>query len=352
MKDEAKENLRGIIGMTDEDASEIEAKLQAISADMPYEAEEAVDEAALEDALDKAITETPAEESAEPVAEEATAEAADDATEALTLPDNYVRSLLASGWSQEDITEQSAALGDEFAKVAEKIHSNRVRESREWAAHGRIAADQASAVKDGPIDAPNPLEELKRIDVEALKAEFGTDEQMTLLLERIAGPLNKTIEAANVMFPSVAESAARQKESEQAALQNEVNGFFDSPDLRGYKDLYGAGPMGDLTDADYQQRMRVMEQADQIRVGASYQGRIVGLTEAMGLAHDSLSADYTAKAIREELKAKVKERSNAITNRPSKVETTVPEAGSQRTEKTRDELNAAAAIALREVFGK
>jgi len=350
MNDEAKENLRGILSMTDEKVADIEAQLQAIASDT-VEADE-VDEVALEEAVEAAITETVADEATKPETQEATDETATEADESLTLPANYVRSLLATGWSQDDIDSQLSVLGKDFEVVAEKIHENRLRESREWAAHGRIAADQASQVKDGPLDDPNPLEELKRIDVDALKEEFGADENMTALLERIAGPLNKTIEAANVMFPSVAESAARQKESEQAALQNEVNGFFDSPDLRGYKDLYGAGPMGDLTDADYQQRMRVMEQADQIRVGASYQGRIVGLTEAMGLAHDSLSADYTAKAIREELKAKVKERSNAITNRPSKVETTVPEAGSQRTEKTRDELNAAAAIALREVFGK
>ena len=109
--------------------------------------------------------------------------------------------------------------------------------------------------------------------------------------------------------------------------------------------------MSDLTDADFQQRMRVLEQADQIRVGASYQGRVVGLTEAMGLAHDSLSSEYTAQAIREELKARVKERSNAITNRPTKIETTENAPASGRGEKTRAELEQNAAAALKNLFG-
>ncbi len=350
MNDEAKENLRGILSMTDEKVADIEAQLQAIASDT-VEADE-VDEVALEEAVEAAITETVADEATKPETQEATDETATEADESLTLPANYVRSLLATGWSQDDIDSQLSVLGKDFEVVAEKIHENRLRESREWAAHGRIAADQASQVKDGPLDDPNPLEELKRIDVDALKEEFGADENMTALLERIAGPLNKTIEAANIMFPSVAESAARQKQSENAALETEINAFFTSPDLGSYEGLYGKGPMNGVTDQDFQQRLKVMEQADRIRVGASYQGREVGLTEALSLAHDSVSADFTVQAVRKELQAKVLERSKGITSRPTKIETSENASlAAPKTERTRAELEAHAAEALKKVFG-
>jgi hypothetical protein len=117
--------------------------------------------------------------------------------------------------------------------------------------------------------------------------------------------------------------------------------------------LYGTGPTQSVTDDFFENRMKVLEQADQIRAGASFQGREVGLTEALSLAHDSISASYRVQAIREDIKAKVQQRASSVTTPPAKGSeggsTSAP--SGERPEKTRKEIEDASAIALREIFG-
>ncbi len=353
------ESLKGADHMSDEQLAKIERSLQAIDSGeeshlvrppRPPEPEP------VKVAESVAVVEPVPDESQ--VSIEAAVEHTDSASEVEaasktpTLPDNYIRSLLASGWSEQDITEQHASLGDEFVVIAEKVHSKRQSDSREWAAHGRIEANQREAAIDAARQTePDTPTEIERLDVAALKKELGDDPRVMAFVDKLVTQTNKAIEAMNTMMPRVSESAARQEQSEKAALQNEVNAFFASPAVLPYKGLYGIGPTQDTEGDHYTARMRVLEVADQIRVGASFQGREVGMSEALDLAHDSVSADHRVQAIREDIKAKVQKRAQSATTRPSKgSDSGSTSAPAVRTEKTRDEIEQFAQNALRQIF--
>jgi hypothetical protein len=342
------ESLKGTDHISDERIKEIEKVLQTIDSG---EESHLTDAVKVTEPEPKPVAESTEIKVDEPqVSTEAAAESTDDAP---TLPDNYTRSLLASGWSAEEITEQHAALGDEFVTIAEKVHERRKIDAREWAAHGRIEANQRAAADDASRqETPDTPSEIERLDIAALKKEYGDDPRIASLIDKLGTQTNRAIEAMNSMLPNVAESAARQDASEKAALQNEINSFFGSPDVLSYKDFYGVGPTQSVNGDHYDSRMRVLEVADQIRVGASYQGREVGLTEALSLAHDSVSADYRVRAIREDIKSKLQERAGSVTTPPSKgSESGNTSAPKVRTEKTRDEIEQHATDALRQIFG-
>ncbi len=349
------ESLRGTDHVDDAKVAEIEAKLQAISTgDASHLSGDPTPEP-LKDEVAPVIVTPPV-----PLIPEATPQVVEAATEPVegevpTLPDNYVRSLLASGWSNDEIISQHSVLGAEFEKIAAKVHEKRTADSREWAAHGRMEANQRAAAEEQakPKESePLPSSELPRVDVEALKKQYGDDPRIAGIIDGLVGPVNKSIEAMNAMLPSVADSVERQATSEKAALQNEVNAFFSSPEVLPYGKLYGLGPTQGVDEDAYQNRLRVMEVADQIRTGAAFQNRIVGFTEALSLAHDSISADFRVQAIREDIKQQVQQRAASVTTPPSKGSVTgsVSAPAPPRTEKTRAEIEAYAETALREIF--
>lgn len=348
------ESLKGTDHVDDAKIAEIEAKLQAIATgDASHLAGDPAPEPPKDEITPVVVTPpVPVIPEVTPQVVEAAKVKPDEGGSAPTLPDNVVRSLIASGWSPDEITQQHAVLGVEFEKIAAKVHDKRAADSREWAAHGRMEANQRAAAAEPTKESESlPPTELPRVDVEALKKQYGDDPRIAGIIDGLVGPVNKSIEAMNTMLPSVAESAARQEASEEAALQNEVNSFFSSPGVATYKALYGVGPTQGVDEEAYQNRLRVMEVADQIRVGASYQGRIVGFTEALSLAHDTVSADYRVQAIREDIKQKVQQRAQSVTTPPSKGSVTGSvSAPAPRTEKTRAEIEAYAEAALREIF--
>jgi hypothetical protein len=348
------ESLRGIDSVSDEKVKEIEDRLNAISRDEPY-----LDPGPSSEEKTEPAPEAKAEEAQSQVTEEAAESKEPESNDEPTLPDNHIRSLIGAGWTKEEIDEQHSALGDEFLTIAEKVHENRLRESREWAAHGRIEANQRAAAAEKLVEKQEQGQtpsELERVDIDALKREFGNDPRINAMIDSLGGSTNRAIEALQAMMPKIAESQARQEQSEQAALQNEVNSFFNSPDLLAYKDLYGVGPTQSIHDeGHWDARMKVLEVADQIRVGASYQGREVGLSDALSLAHESVSADFRVRAVREDIKSKMQQRQSSITQRPSTQQSNEtaekpPSEGGSR-EMSRKELEDKAQAALRQIFG-
>lgn len=353
--------------VTDEQAREIENKLEVIGGGEVYEVkeepkaeakEEATDEVAVdataepETKVEDKVVESDAKEAADEESDEAGAPSK-PADESPTLPSNYIRSLKATGWDDEEIQRLVEHDFDLAKNTAEKVHENRMRESREWAAHGRIvrAGEPSTPATTEPVPSqPSQTpQQLPRVDVEALKTEFGEDEAIAGIIDRMSGPVNKAIEAMNLILPQVAESAARQKESENATVATEIDTFFKSSDLAAYAELYGVGPTRGVEAEHFQNRMLVMEQADQIRVGASYQGREIGLSDALELAHDSVSSNFQMKAVRAEIKSKVQKRAKAVSLKPSITKSTPP--SGDRSPITRANLEKRSASTLREIFG-
>jgi hypothetical protein len=335
--------------------ADIEARLEAALGGDPASAEvnEAIptQEPVVTDdaASDEPVAEKAADADPAPDAE------SDPAEELPTLSDNVQRAMLGSKWTEEEIKQGFDVYGvDEMNKIADKVYQNHKDNSREWAAHGRMVTDSEAATQPQVTDDSKPNDQLPRIDADALKEEYAHDEAIAQLIDKMAGPMNLSIEAINKILPSIAESKARHQQSEDAVLKQEIDGFFNGRDLAGFSKHYGEGSTESTVDTDaYGNRMKVLQYADQLRVGATYQGRDISLQDALYLAHDAVSGDWKMEAMREDLKTQLQKRAKSVTLKPAESSTSTTSGEAEVSEKpTRKQLEDTSLLALRELFNQ
>lgn len=236
------------------------------------------------------------------------------ADEAPTLPDAHRRSLIAYGWTPDEIEEALTDDPDRFSRTAEKVHSSRVKQSSEWAQLGREKrAEQTPSPNPQPQAGDPAKSSLQAVDVAKLKEEYGDDE----LIDRLATPLNQAVEQINQLLPVIEQSKQLQQQAAEQQLQQAVDGFFQSPSMTSYNELYGES-FSNASQEQFDRRQKVLATADAIIIGAAAQGRQLDFNEAMSHAHDIESAEFRTKAVRDELQGKVQKRTRNITQRPAK----------------------------------
>lgn len=337
--------------VTDEKAAEIEAKLAAIISDEPYVAPEVEATETPEAVVETAPTPVEAAVEENEDAPGSPPEPADKVqSDAPTLPANIRRSLIATGWDEEEIDNNLSVLGPDFIPVAEKVHQKRMDESSQWAAHGRRVREAEPTQED---TSPELSEKLTSMDVEDLKTQYGHDPDMSALIDKMSAKMNTSIEAINQILPIIAEQRAHQQEATDAATKDQVDAFFDSSGLASFDGFYGKGRMQDIEGGFYDHRMLVLQQADALQVGAAEQGRSVSMAEALGMAHDIVSGEFQMEALRAEMKTKMQQRAASITLKPGLSDggDATPIAGEERPEKSRAQMEADAGVALRKLFG-
>ena len=199
--------------------------------------------------------------------------------------------------------------------------------------------------------------EFKGIDLAPLEAEYKDDP--------ILGVIKAQNEQNKQLFDTVQElkaagsartadqpSGTSQAESlaiarETAALQQQIDGFFLSDEIKAYEDFYGklekdATDWKGLTPGQQMNRWTVCDMMDQMMYGAKVQGREMKIDEAMKLAHLSVTEPIREKIIRKELMDKVTKRSKSLSLKPSasaKAESTKPETKEQLEDVTKQRLS-------------
>jgi len=274
--------------------------------------------------------------------------AADDAP---TLPDAYRRSLKAYDWTDDEIDNNLAQLGDGFIATAAKIHSNRNRELADWAAAGRRARERQETGRDNPADSrqdqqasDSPSQGLKPINAEELKERYGDDD----MVDALVGPLNKTIEAINRQAEQLESGRRAAEQAEIERVSKHVDEFFDDDRLSDYSELYGTSQKG-LSEDQLQHRNKVVDTAFDLISGAqALRNQQMNLDEALELAHDVVSKDFNETKVRSKIKKQAKRRSRSLSMKPaSKADDLTKDSGT----KTRSELEAATRQRLAKVFG-
>lgn len=264
-----------------------------------------------------------------------------------TLPDAYRRSLHAYGWKDEEIDQNLEALGERFIDTAARIHTNRNQELTSWADAGRKAREQRQSAPASQGQAQpstnQPPEGLQPVDIAKLKEKYGEDEEE---LVELASRVNATVEQVRQILPQVQQAQRVVQQAEVDALVREIDTFFRDDSLKPFTDRYGDG-QASLTDEQRQNRDAVLDLADAMIEGAQLQGRELSVQQALTYAHDSLTADQQASAVREAVKQEAKRRNRGISQRPSN-------RGSQQSRgpavKTRSDLETATQDRLRAAF--
>lgn len=222
------------------------------------------------------------------------------------VPAAYERSLKAYGWTKEEIADAYKADPANFLRTAAKMHETRNEETRRLSDLGRLAKAQQPA----PVAAPAAVEHTK-FDIDALKKTYGKDEPFIKELERA----NTLFDSMNQVMPWLKESQARQRQAEMDTLGKQVDTFFTDKELEPYASAYGKAS-AELKPEQFANRQKVLETADLLIRGSKVTGKQMSLTDALTLAHDSVSGPIKTQAVRQKIVEQVKTRQAAISLKP------------------------------------
>ena len=148
----------------------------------------------------------------------------------------------------------------------------------------------------------------------------------------IVGVLKQVVEQNQAMAAEVgalrevgpkADAALGKAQAQQdAAISQQIDTFFERPDVTAYGDAYGVVEKGSrdwdtLTQGQIKKRYKVAEQANLIMIGAQQQGMKMPLDEAFERAHFLVTKDVQEATIRKTIKAKAVKRSKSLTLAPT-----------------------------------
>jgi hypothetical protein len=268
----------------------------------------------------------------------------------LDIPEPYVRAAIHSEWTLDEIRTLAKKDPELALKTCKKLYDTVNKSSAEFASFGRKRiTDQ--------VKQPVKKEESKTtvtetpIDLKKLKEEYGDDplvdvvEKLVKRVEELT-PVTTSLETKEV--PSVDQVRAQIKTEDSLRVQ--LNTFFADDSMKLYNEFYGIVPKGEiiwdkLTTEQQQHRWDVINLADQICHGAISLGKEITVEDAMNRAHLSMSQSVLEKAVRDDLKKKVKSRTKTLQPKSSiPVKVTA--------QKSEQDLETKVAGKLTSVFGK
>jgi hypothetical protein len=194
------------------------------------------------------------------------------------------------------------------------------------------------------------------IDVKKLKEDFDLDDKTVALLEA----QNRQIEEATRRNVQPVSQPVQQKPvGPDPNIELQIENFFGGENLKDYSEFYGGLKLGevwgDLKQGQYNNRWRVVEQANMILVGAESMNKQMDPIEALERAHMMVSEPVRERVIRERIKGDVTKRANSMTIKPSagsrSVSKVSSDAGEPKKARTRDELASDVQDRLHSIFG-
>ncbi len=260
-----------------------------------------------------------------------------------------IRAAIHCKWSQEEIEELAKVNPVLAKKTCAKFLESTNDLSKKFSELGKaqVVKEPESKVE------PEPKPEKKTIDFTALEKEYKDDP--------IVGVLKQVVEQNNTLTGEVEtlRSSGSLNESkvdkaqvqEDAAIAQQIDGFFNRPDITEYEDVYGkvekdSKDWDDLTQGQVKKRWSLVEQANLILLGAQQQGMEMPMDEAFERAHLLVTEDVREQTIRKRIKAKSVKRAKSITFEPNS-STKVAGSGT----KTKAEVESKAGQDLQKCFG-
>lgn len=233
-----------------------------------------------------------------------------------TLPAAYRRSLLAEGFTEADIDQNSAASPNGFLNFAKTVHDQRNAKTAAWAEQGRRLAEQEQQgpAQQGAVPGTPALpNQLNLPDIETIRERVEDDK----IVDEIIAPILAVGQTLQQILPTVQQGLQSVQQVEQQRTDDYINKFFSRDEMKPYTKLYG-GPEKDLTPEQVDARQQVIQEAIFIFKGKQASGIDGSVGDALQAAHDTVAADFKEVAVRKSIKKKVKQRNRGIQQRPSK----------------------------------
>jgi hypothetical protein len=231
----------------------------------------------------------------------------------VVLPENFRRAAIHQGWSEDEVSDFFKSNPAQATKTFERIYNSTNFITEQTAALGRIA--QQEAQKRLVAETQQKPKSKFRDVVDTLKKKYGEDDPGLVDMLEVITQQNE--ELYNTVTSLKGQEQPKLSDNDRK-IWDTINGFFNNSNISVYKPFYGeSGTDGQwgrtLTGEQNQNRMKVLEKADQIVAGAQLQGKEMKYEDAMLQAHLVVSDKVRENVIRQDLVEKVKARNNGLT---------------------------------------
>ena len=241
--------------------------------------------------------------------------AAETEVKAEGLPDTYYRAAIHQNWKPDEVKEFYESNPELAKRTFAKIYESVNKVSSEFAALGRLKLEQENKSVQ---NIESEKSQFKGIDVGKLKENYGDSEPLVDVIEQLQKQNKILFDQAQ---QKVSQQAASAQDRNSHAVGQQIDTFFGADDLKLYDDFYGPGKdehnkvaqSEALTPGQKSNRWAVLQLADQIIAGNALQGYDMPISEALGLAHLSVTEPIREQKIREDIISKVVKRSKGIT---------------------------------------
>ena len=255
------------------------------------------------------------------------------------VPEALIHAAQRRGWSEDRIQrliEHDEALAvDTF----EQLQADANHMSQEYAALGRHVSNAGQMIPQPQQQPPSQGDAYRGMQQQQLPPQPGQQQQaqptqqagslqpfafgedvLSPLDEGFANGIAKPIQdylnqIGNVLNNVVAGHDRFIQERQQEVLFAQVDDFFGG--LDGFNDLYGKGGRSEISEPEMIARRRVVQEADMIRAGASFQGLNMTVSEALERAHNIVTSNQQQQKARKKLTDKLKKRDSQITVPPT-----------------------------------
>ena len=233
----------------------------------------------------------------------------------IELPDAYYRAAVHRGWKPEEIKEFFGASPELAKRTFANIYEGVNQSSKEFADLGRLKLEQQ---RQPEKTKESPDTSSKGVDVDKLRETYGKEEPLVDVIVEMQKQ-NKLLVEQNEKQAS--QQQTRVSDKELKVIGEQIDDFFADDDLKLYEDFYGPGKNAtggmtqpnELTPGNRANRAALLELGDQLIAGTALQGREMSVSEALNLAHLSITAPIKEQKIRESIMSKVVKRSKSIT---------------------------------------
>lgn len=235
-----------------------------------------------------------------------------------TLPVGYRRAALARGFTDKEIDEYLATSPsqEDVLGTFKPVFDEWQRDNSLWSERGRqlMAASKPEPKPGEGSDADDENVEPEPIDAEALVEQYGNEDLVKALVPQLNAAIlenRKLKERLDRVEGSVTQSQDAAQTTREETLFNLTQAFFTSDTMKPYNELYGTD-VKTLTEAQVENRMKLLEGADYLIRGALDHGRELTVVEALDRAHSHVSRDSVEAVVRAQIRDKVKARTQVL----------------------------------------
>jgi hypothetical protein len=314
LEDKVDEKMNAIFRSETEDEEDVEDDVDDVDdtdEDDDSSASTAEDEEGDADADDEEVDEND---------DDTSSESEKKTDETLTLPAAHIQTALRLGMSEEEVKEHFDKDPKFMISALEKLHVGENNLSARYAQMGRAIQEKDLGAAKAKNKGDDTGSSDALVDIEKLRAKFDSDDdEMTALIDGVIKPLNDALVDLKKQTGSRGQPTGQDayNQQEERAINSEINNFFDSDNLKEFRDYYGTVKPGEdprvvLTGSQFQHRGQVCTEGNLIRIGAEFSGDKLTITDVLQRAHLQLTEPLREEMLRKGIASNIKKRSKGL----------------------------------------